>query len=141
MSDLKLDIAFWNYDPMRALADGTIKISGVASFHSARIAARWESGVRGSSPRARRRPPGGTARAGRVARANFQWRAHQSSFAVTMPRRLGVSGRLAEEWQQNCGEPFRLLFGEIVATLGDHHAADMLGQFGCASREDVLKAK
>ena len=38
MSDLKLDIAFWNYDRTRALADGTIKIDGVdASFHSARI--------------------------------------------------------------------------------------------------------
>ena len=38
MSDLKLDIAFWNYDRTRALADGTVKIEGVdASFHSARI--------------------------------------------------------------------------------------------------------
>ena len=38
MSDLKLDIAFWNYDRTRALADGTVKIDGVdASFHTARI--------------------------------------------------------------------------------------------------------
>lgn len=34
----KLDIAFWNYDRTRLLADGTIKIDDVdASFHSARI--------------------------------------------------------------------------------------------------------
>lgn len=34
----KLDIAFWNYDRTRLLADGTIKIEGVdANFHSARI--------------------------------------------------------------------------------------------------------
>ena len=38
MSALKLDIAFWDYDRTRALADGTVKIDGVdASFHSARI--------------------------------------------------------------------------------------------------------
>ena len=38
MNDLKLDIAFWNYDRTRALADGTVKIAGVnASFHTARI--------------------------------------------------------------------------------------------------------
>ncbi|WP_428532566.1 hypothetical protein [Rhodopila sp.] len=38
MSDRKLDIAFWNYDRTRPLADGTIKIDGVnASFHSARV--------------------------------------------------------------------------------------------------------
>ena len=38
MSNLKLDIAFWDYDRTRALADGTVKIDGVdASFHSARI--------------------------------------------------------------------------------------------------------
>ena len=38
MNDLKLDIAFWNYDRTRALADGTVKIDGVeASFHTARI--------------------------------------------------------------------------------------------------------
>ncbi len=38
MSDLKLNVAFWNYDRTRALADGTVKIDGVdASFSSARI--------------------------------------------------------------------------------------------------------
>ena len=38
MSNLKLDIAFWNYDRTRALADGTVKIEGVdARFHTARI--------------------------------------------------------------------------------------------------------
>lgn len=38
MSDLKLNIAFWDYDRTRALANGTIKIAGVdASFSSARI--------------------------------------------------------------------------------------------------------
>ena len=38
MSDRKLDIAFWNYDRTRLLADVTVKIEGVdAVFHSARI--------------------------------------------------------------------------------------------------------
>ncbi len=38
MGNLKLDIAFWNYDRTRALADGSVRIDGVdASFHSARI--------------------------------------------------------------------------------------------------------
>ena len=38
MPERKLDIAFWNYDRTRPLADGTIKIEGVdATFHSARI--------------------------------------------------------------------------------------------------------
>ncbi len=38
MSDIKLDIAFWNYDRTRALADGAVKIDGVdARFHSAPI--------------------------------------------------------------------------------------------------------
>ncbi len=38
MSDLKLQIAFLNYDRTRALVDGTIKIDGVdASFSSADI--------------------------------------------------------------------------------------------------------
>ena len=38
MADLKLDIAFWNYDRTRALMDGVIKIDGVeASYHTARI--------------------------------------------------------------------------------------------------------
>jgi hypothetical protein len=36
--NLKLDIAFWNYDRTSRLADGTVKIDGVdATFHSARI--------------------------------------------------------------------------------------------------------
>src|SRR6516225_11469948 len=35
----KLDIAFWNYDRTRLLADGSVKIEGAdAAFHSARIA-------------------------------------------------------------------------------------------------------
>ena len=34
----KLNIAFWNYDRTRLLADGTVKINGVdATFHSGRI--------------------------------------------------------------------------------------------------------
>ncbi|UAJ10570.1 hypothetical protein [Polymorphobacter megasporae] len=38
MRNRKLDIAFWNYDRTRLLADGTVKIDGVdATFHSARI--------------------------------------------------------------------------------------------------------
>jgi len=38
MPDHKLDIAFWNYDRTRLLADRTVKIEGVdAAFHSARI--------------------------------------------------------------------------------------------------------
>ena len=38
MPNQKLDIAFWDYDRTRALADGTVKIDGVdASFHSAPI--------------------------------------------------------------------------------------------------------
>jgi hypothetical protein len=38
MVDRKLDIAFWNYDRTRALADGTVKIPSVeATFHGARI--------------------------------------------------------------------------------------------------------
>ena len=38
MADRKLDIAFWNYDRTRLLADGTVRIDGVeAVFHSARI--------------------------------------------------------------------------------------------------------
>ncbi len=38
MSDMKLDIAFWNYDRTHPLADGTVKINGVdATFHSTRI--------------------------------------------------------------------------------------------------------
>jgi hypothetical protein len=38
MTDRKLDIAFWNYDRTRLLADGTVKIDGVdATFQTARI--------------------------------------------------------------------------------------------------------
>jgi ABC-type nitrate/sulfonate/bicarbonate transport system substrate-binding protein len=38
MENIKLDIAFWNYDRTRALADGTVKIDGVEStFHTAPI--------------------------------------------------------------------------------------------------------
>lgn len=38
MSDRKLDVAFWNYDRTRLLADGTVRIAGAeAAFHSARI--------------------------------------------------------------------------------------------------------
>lgn len=38
MTNRRLDIAFWNYDRTRLLADGTVKIDGVdATFHSARI--------------------------------------------------------------------------------------------------------
>ena len=34
----KLDIAFWNYDRTRSLADGSVKIEGAdVAFHSARI--------------------------------------------------------------------------------------------------------
>ncbi len=37
---MELDIAFWSYDRTHALADGTVKIDGVAaSFHTARIVA------------------------------------------------------------------------------------------------------
>ncbi|MBV9873125.1 MAG: 4,5-dihydroxyphthalate decarboxylase [Verrucomicrobia bacterium] len=38
MIDRKLEIAFWNYDRTKLLADGTVKIDGVdATFHSGRI--------------------------------------------------------------------------------------------------------
>ena len=38
MNDHDLDIAFWNYDRTQALADGSVKINGVAAhFHSAPI--------------------------------------------------------------------------------------------------------
>ena len=38
MADVKLDIAFWDYDRTRALADGTVTINGVdATYHSAPI--------------------------------------------------------------------------------------------------------
>ncbi len=38
MANVKLEIAFWDYDRTRALADGTVRIDGVdATFHSAPI--------------------------------------------------------------------------------------------------------
>lgn len=38
MPDRKLDIAFWNYDRTRLLADGTVKMAGIdATFHGGRI--------------------------------------------------------------------------------------------------------
>ena len=38
MSGIKLDIAFYNYDRIRALTDGSVRIDGVdARFHSARV--------------------------------------------------------------------------------------------------------
>lgn len=38
MANMKLDIAFWDYDRTRALVDGTVKIDGVdGNFHSAPI--------------------------------------------------------------------------------------------------------
>ena len=38
MTNRKLNIAFWNYDRTRLLANGTVKINGVdATFHSGRI--------------------------------------------------------------------------------------------------------
>ncbi len=46
MADLKLDIAFWNYDRTRALADGKVKIKGAdATFHSAPIVTEIFEGV------------------------------------------------------------------------------------------------
>jgi hypothetical protein len=38
MADIKLDIAFWNYDRTSALAEGKVKMNGVAgTFHTAQI--------------------------------------------------------------------------------------------------------
>ena len=38
MANVKLDIAFWDYDRTRALAEGTVRIDGVdAACHSAQI--------------------------------------------------------------------------------------------------------
>ena len=38
MTNARLDIAFWNYDRVQALANGTVRIEGVdAQFHTARI--------------------------------------------------------------------------------------------------------
>jgi hypothetical protein len=46
VSDLKLKVAFWDYDRTRALADGTVKIDGVdAAFHSARIVSEIFEGM------------------------------------------------------------------------------------------------
>lgn len=46
MVDRKLNIAFWNYDRTRALADGRVTIPGIeATFHSARIVAEIFEGV------------------------------------------------------------------------------------------------
>jgi 4,5-dihydroxyphthalate decarboxylase len=46
MPDLKLNIAFWNYDRTRALADGSIKMPGVeATFHSTPIVTQIFEGV------------------------------------------------------------------------------------------------
>jgi 4,5-dihydroxyphthalate decarboxylase len=49
MSDLKLDIAFWDYDRTRTLADGTVKMPGIeVSFHSAPIVTQiFEGAVQG----------------------------------------------------------------------------------------------
>jgi hypothetical protein len=46
MSDLKLDVAFWDYDRTRALVDGAVKIPGIdAKFHSAPIVTQIFEGV------------------------------------------------------------------------------------------------
>jgi hypothetical protein len=46
MTDLKLDIAFWDYDRTRALASGEVKIPGVdPTFHSAPIVTQIFEGV------------------------------------------------------------------------------------------------
>ena len=46
MGDLRLKVAFWDYDRTRALADGTVKIDGVdATFHSARIVSEIFEGM------------------------------------------------------------------------------------------------
>ena len=49
MADLKLDIAFWDYDRTRALANGAVRIPGIeGKFHSAAIVTQiFESAVRG----------------------------------------------------------------------------------------------
>lgn len=49
MPNLKLEIAFWNYDRTRALADGSVSIPGVeATFHSAPIVTQiFEGAVHG----------------------------------------------------------------------------------------------
>ena len=48
MADLKLDIAFWNYDRTRALAEGTTKIRGfAATYHTAPIVTQIFEGMIG----------------------------------------------------------------------------------------------
>jgi len=48
MADLKLDIAFWDYDRTRALANGTVNITDVdATFHSAPIVTEIFEGMIG----------------------------------------------------------------------------------------------
>lgn len=49
MADLKVDIAFWDYDRTRALANGKVKIPGVeATFHGAPIVTQiFDGAVRG----------------------------------------------------------------------------------------------
>ena len=48
MTDLKLDIAFWDYDRTRALAEGTVTIPGVAAqFHTAPIVTQIFEGAVG----------------------------------------------------------------------------------------------
>ena len=50
MADLTLDIAFWDYDRTRALADGTVKIDSVhGSFHSAPIVTEIFRGMIGEN--------------------------------------------------------------------------------------------
>ena len=48
---------------------------------------------------------------------------------------------LTEERQQSCRESIWLLFGEIVAALGNHDAAHVLGQLRRACGKDVLEAE
>jgi len=46
MSNLKLDIAFWDYDRTRALADGTVRIPGIqCAYHTAPIVTEIFKGV------------------------------------------------------------------------------------------------
>ena len=49
MANTKLDIAFWNYDRVRSLTDGSVKIAGVdATFHTAPIVTEiFEGAVHG----------------------------------------------------------------------------------------------
>ncbi len=46
MADIKLDVAFWDYDRTRALANGTVKIPNAdAAFHTAPIVTQIFEGV------------------------------------------------------------------------------------------------